>query len=48
MSNIVRLHYFHGNADVVRALEEQGVDLLLTADDDRGSYDLRFDEENVA
>lgn len=48
LSNIVRLHYFHGNADVVRALEEQGVDLLLTADDDRGSYDLRFDEENVA
>lgn len=48
LTNVVRLHYFHGNADVVKALEEQGVDLLLTADDDRGSYDLGFDEETMA
>ena len=47
LSDVVRLHYFHGSAATVRALEDLGVKLLLTADDDRGSYDLKPDEEQT-
>ena len=34
----IRLSYFKGSYEVVSALKEEGVDCLLTADDDRQSY----------
>lgn len=45
ISNIVRLHFFQGSAEVVEYLREQGIEILLTADDERGSYDLCLQEE---
>lgn len=48
LSNTIRLHYFHGSTDTVHALNDLGVKMLLTADDDRGSYDLEPDEEQLA
>lgn len=40
LSRIIRLHYFSGNKEVIRALKECGVAGLLAADDDRISYGL--------
>ncbi len=40
ISSIVRTHLFSGSRDAVEALADNGVKVLLTADDDRGSYDL--------
>ncbi len=48
LSKIIRLHYFQGNSETVKALENLGVELLLTADDNRGSYDLTAEEEMKA
>lgn len=43
--DICRIHYFAGNRHVIKALEDVGCRVLLTADDDRGSYDLEWNEE---
>lgn len=41
----IRLHYFAGSRDAVRALVKQGIECLICADDDRGSYCLLQSEE---
>lgn len=43
--DIVRLHFFAGSAETVGYLREQGIRILLTADDGRRSYDLEREEE---
>lgn len=48
ISNIVRTHFFHGNSMAVRAWKDCGVKLLLSADDNRGSYDMKAWEEEIA
>lgn len=45
LSPICRIHRFLGNSEVVQALKECGVKILLTADDDRASYDLTKEEK---
>ena len=45
ISTIVRTHLFAGNKDAVRAWRDCGVKVLLTADDNRQSYDLTKQEE---
>lgn len=40
ITNVLRLHYFSGNEEVVKALKKQGIKGLLCADDDRISYGL--------
>ena len=44
-SDISRIHYFAGNRNTVKAVKDAGCRILLTADDDRGSYDLTWNEE---
>lgn len=39
-SDMVRLHYFSGNRDVMYCLRKCGIKTFLTADDDRVSYGL--------
>ena len=48
ISDILRIHLYRANEDVVKALGDLGVQMLLTADDDRGSYDLSIKEEQRA
>ena len=48
ISGVIRTHFFHGSKEAVEAFGDCGARLLLTADDDRGSYDLAPAEENEA
>lgn len=48
ISSIIRTHFFHGNKEAIRAFVDCGVTCFLTADDDRGSYDLVQADENEA
>ena len=44
-TDTIRLHYFAGSNDTVNFLKEAGINRLLCADDDRGSYNLSEDAE---
>jgi hypothetical protein len=39
-TNVIRLNYFSGNAEIIDFLSDNGVVALLTADDERNSYAL--------
>lgn len=47
IANVLRLHYFSGNEEVVRTLRNQGIRGLLCADDDRISYGLSKTDNQI-
>ena len=40
LAHITRLHMFRGTYDIIDFLKKEGIEFMLTADDDRLSYDL--------
>lgn len=48
ISDEARLHFFAGSTEAMKALGEMGVHIVFAADDERGSYDLKKDEEEQA
>lgn len=47
LANIIRLHYFSGNIEVLKALRKEGVQGFLCADDNRICYGLNKEENNM-
>lgn len=46
ITDIIRLHYFSGNKEVISGLTDCGVKVFLCADDERISYGLPIDVNN--
>lgn len=46
-TNTIRLHYFSCSEPVRKFLEQEGIRVLLSADDDRISYDLTAQENRI-
>lgn len=46
ITDMIRLHYFSGNREVVSGLTECGIKVFLCADDERISYGLTADDDN--
>lgn len=47
LTDTIRLHFFAGNDTVINCLKNNGINQLLCADDDRGSYNLSIEQEKL-